>query len=144
MKAWHFLQDDGSLRWQCGRTKFPKVGKTLKVDPEKIKLCEFGLHASTRPIDALKYAPGAIICRVELGGKIIKGDDKVVASERTITWQADATNTLHEFACWCAERALKAVENPDPRSIAAIEAKRKWLRGEIADDELSAACSATR
>ena len=46
---------------------------------------------------------------------------------------------LHEFACRCAEYALSFVENPDPRSIAAIEAKRKWLRGEITDAELDAA-----
>ena len=46
---------------------------------------------------------------------------------------------LHEFACRCAEYALSFVESPDPRSIAAIEAKRKWLRGEITDAELYAA-----
>ena len=50
--------------------------------------------------------------------------------------------TLHEFACRCAEEALKLVENPDPRSVAAIEAKRRWLRGEIGDEERSAARSA--
>ena len=47
---------------------------------------------------------------------------------------------LHEFACRCAEYALSFVESPDPRSIAAIVAKRKWLRGEITDAELDAAC----
>ena len=46
---------------------------------------------------------------------------------------------LHEFACRCAEEALKLVDNPDPRSVAAIEAKRKWLRGEIGNDALQAA-----
>ena len=46
---------------------------------------------------------------------------------------------LHEFACRCAEYALSFVESPEPRSIAAIEAKRKWLRGEITDAELDAA-----
>ena len=45
---------------------------------------------------------------------------------------------LHEFACRCAEYALSFVDNPDPRSIAAIDAKRKWLRGEIKDEELRA------
>ena len=49
---------------------------------------------------------------------------------------------LHEFACRCAEYALSFVDNPDPRSIAAIEAKRKWLRGEITDKELYAAQAA--
>ena len=47
---------------------------------------------------------------------------------------------LHEFACRCAEYALSFVESPDLRSIAAIEAKRKWLRGEITDAELDVAC----
>ena len=51
---------------------------------------------------------------------------------------------LHEFACRCAEYALSFMESPDPRSIAAIEAKRKWLRGEIADAELDAACDIAR
>lgn len=51
---------------------------------------------------------------------------------------------LHEFACRCAEYALSFVDNPDPRSIAAIEAKRKWLRGEITDKELDAARAAAR
>lgn len=49
---------------------------------------------------------------------------------------------LHEFACRCAEYALSFVASPDPRSIAAIVAKRKWLRGEITDAELDAACDA--
>ncbi len=46
---------------------------------------------------------------------------------------------LHEFACRCAEYALSFVERPDPRSIAAIVAKRKWLHGEITDAELDSA-----
>ena len=55
---------------------------------------------------------------------------------------------LHEFACRCAEYALSFVESPDPRSIAAIVAKRKWLRGEITGAELydaqDAACGAAQ
>ena len=46
---------------------------------------------------------------------------------------------LHEFACRCAEYALSFVESPDPRSIAAIVAKRKWLHGGITDAELDSA-----
>lgn len=46
---------------------------------------------------------------------------------------------LHEYACRCAEYALSLIDNPDPRSAAAIEAKRKWLRGEIDDSALAAA-----
>ena len=51
---------------------------------------------------------------------------------------------LHEFSCRCAERALSRIDKPDERSIAAIEAKRKWLRGEISDKELHSAWSEAR
>lgn len=51
---------------------------------------------------------------------------------------------LHEFACRCAERALARVDNPDPRSVAAIAAKRAWLKGEITDEQLGAARGAAR
>ena len=49
---------------------------------------------------------------------------------------------LHEYACRCAEYALTFVSEPDSRSVAAIEAKRKWLRGEISNDDLTAARAA--
>lgn len=49
---------------------------------------------------------------------------------------------LHEFACRRAERALSLVCEPDKRSIAAIETKRAWLRGECSDDDLAAARAA--
>lgn len=51
---------------------------------------------------------------------------------------------LHEYACRCAEYALSLIDNPDPRSVAAIEAKRKWLRGEIDDSALAAAKAAAK
>ena len=49
---------------------------------------------------------------------------------------------LHEFACRCADRAIARIGKPDSRSVAAIEAKRKWLRGECSDEELAAASDA--
>jgi hypothetical protein len=51
----------------------PKVGEWLKHDGE-IKMCEQGLHASAHPFDALSYAPGEFLHKVQLGGKIITGD----------------------------------------------------------------------
>ena len=49
---------------------------------------------------------------------------------------------LHEFACRCAEQGLAASGDPDPRSVAAIAAKRAWVRGEISDQALAAARAA--
>lgn len=52
------------------------------------------------------------------------------------------TPVLHEFACRCAENALKMADNPDPRSVEAVTVKRRWLRGEATDEELAAAGAA--
>ncbi len=139
MRAWHFLKNNGELQWPCGDVIRPEVGQTLTVDPDRLQLCVFGLHASEKILDALQHAPGEMLCRVEVGGRIVKGYDKLVASERTIIAMADATETLHLMAVWSAKRALKRIKKPDPRSVAAIEAKEKWLRGEIVDAELAAA-----
>ena len=139
MLAWHFLNNDGTLR-KGGLKVTP--GMTLRMRG-KLVMCERGFHYSLRALDALQYAPGAMVSRVDVAGEIIPGTDKGVASQRTHLWIADATNTLHEFACWCAENALNLLrakgQEPDPRAWAAIEAKRKWLRGEISDTELAAA-----
>jgi hypothetical protein len=140
MLAWHFLRNDRKLNYPP--YTLVEVGQKLTVEPP-LELCFRGLHASKRALDALGYTPGPIACRVELSGEMLEGDDKVCATERTVLQMLDATNILHEFACWCAEQALlkerEAGREPDPRSWAAIEAKRKWLRGEITDSELEAA-----
>ena len=104
-----------------------------------LELCENGMHGSVRLIDALHYASGPIVCRVEIGGDVIEGDDKLCGRRRTVLWMLDSTQILHEFASGCAEDALALVDAPDPRCVEAIAAKRKWLNGEITDEELDAA-----
>ena len=93
-------------------------------------------------MDALAYAPGPIACRVECWGEVIEQDDKLVSRHRKVLWWVDATHVLHEFACRCAEDALALTTNPDPRSVAAITAKRRWLRGQISEEELAASAAA--
>ena len=143
--GWHFVAEDGKERW--GSRRRIQAGKTYRVRGE-IALCEHGLHASERSIDALNYAPGPIVCRVQLSGRILRDTDKAVATERTVLAMADATNLLHEFACWCAERALRAERKagrvPDKRSWEAIRVKRRWLKGKATDEELAAAWDAAR
>jgi hypothetical protein len=140
---WHFLSDDGRMAY--GKRGLVAVGTTYRIRSTPV-LCGRGFHAAARPLDALNYAPGALVCRVRLGGLIVVGDDKVAAQERTVVWMADATRTLHEFACWAAEWILDRREAAggtiDPRSRAAVVAKRRWLAGEITDQELAAAWDA--
>jgi uncharacterized protein involved in type VI secretion and phage assembly len=102
------------------------------------------MHGSKRLIDALSYAPGNIVCRVELIPPFIHDIDKTVARGRKVLRMADATNVLHEFACRCAEDALSLVDNPDERSVAVIKAKRDWVAGKISRNSFDAAARAAR
>jgi hypothetical protein len=106
MKAWHFVSDtlrDGS--------PIPADGEVL-VHEGPLKLCASGLHASKNILDALQYAPGSIICRVEVGGEIIHGYDKLVCSERTILWRASGEQVLRQFARMCALDVLHLWDAP--------------------------------
>ena len=107
MKAWYFSQDNCRLRY--GDDSIIKAGKTHKVNCKPI-LCEQGLHGSVDIRDALDYAPAAYIWRVELGGEIVKGDDKAVATHRTYLWGYNATDVLWH----CARlNALDVADNWD-------------------------------
>ena len=98
MKAWHFLRGDGRLR---NGDMAPDVGAPL-IHEGPIKMCISGLHFSRKAIDALVYAPGPIVCRVEVEGVEIEQSDKGICRSRTILWKIDATDTLRRFACRCA------------------------------------------
>src|SRR5690348_4555471 len=108
--GWHFSAANKRLGYGDGRLIRP--GETLKVtgDPE---LCIHGLHASTRLIDALRYAPGPYLWRVKLSGVIVRGDDKVVATERTALWGFDAADMLREFARKCALDVVHLWDAPE-------------------------------
>jgi len=47
------------------------------ISRKDISMCNYGLHASLHPFDALRYAPGETLCLVEMGGKIEYGHDKL-------------------------------------------------------------------
>ena len=145
VRAWHFLRDDGRLGYDDGRKAV--VGETLSCDG-KPDLCEHGMHGSARLIDALRYAPGPVLCRVEISGHVIEDDEKLVGRHRKCLWLRNVERELHLFACDVANEALQARidagENTDPRSHALIQAKRDWLDGKITDAELDAARAAAR
>jgi hypothetical protein len=146
--GWWFAaaQPDGSVILPHGDGRLVVPGETLTVKPP-IEACVRGLHASTRALDALGYARGPMVARVQLSGILDKSEaDKVAASRRKTLWLVDATRALHEFAVWCARQALEAERaagrEPDARSWRALEVRLAWLRGEASDADLSAAESA--
>ena len=96
---YYFSKTDKKLRYNDERVI--KEGITHKVEGE-LELCQNGLHASERALDALKYAPGPYLWIVELGGDIVKGDDKCCARERKYIKGFDASESLREFARKCA------------------------------------------
>ena len=124
--AWHFVGD--ALR--DGRP-IPADGVTLK-HKGKLELCASGLHASERLIDALQYAPGPILCRVQMGGAIKKESDKLVARQRTILWRVNSTDVLRKFARQCALDVAHLWNMPS--------VVRQYL--ETGDESLMAAASA--
>jgi hypothetical protein len=145
VRGWWFAKvpEPGQpVRLPHGDGRAVMVGETLSVD-EPIVLCEHGLHASVRAIDALRYAPGSMVARVELSGHIFHGDDNIVAMHRKTLWLADATKVLQWFAVWCASRALlrerDAGRQPDPRSLTAVRVTTDWLLGRGTIQEVYAA-----
>ena len=98
--GWYFSEESRLLRH--GDARPIALGVTHEVDAP-IQLCKRGLHASVRAIDALHYAPGPIVWRVELSGEIKTGDDKCVATHRKyIGGGVDASAVMRAFARRCA------------------------------------------
>lgn len=142
--AWHWLRKSkkGNLLLRNGR-KAPAIGVPLEYKG-RVKMCESGLHASRRAIDALGYIPdeATVLCRVRCKDVVAEGDNKLVCRKRTIVQTFNCEKLLHEFACRCAERALTRAKVTDERSWNAIKVKRAWLKGEATDAELASARAA--
>lgn len=126
--GWHFCAEP---RLANGDGRPVVVGEWLEVEPPIVP-CERGLHLSVRAIDALQYAPGAMVQRVAADGVIVEHGtpvDKLACSRRRCLWIADATRTLREFARSCALDVIHAWNAP--------EAVRRYL--ETGDESLRAA-----
>jgi len=144
MMGWHF--SGTHLDFDLSHIKV-KAGLVLRMGGP-LSLCERRFHASAKPLDALQYASGTIVSRVELFNHVVSeplqvDTDKAVATGRAHIWVADAERTLHEFALWCANSALererKAGLETDERSWQALEIKQLWLNGKATDHEMDAA-----
>jgi hypothetical protein len=97
--GWHFAANDMRLGYGDGRKI--RDGETLKYIGE-LKLCRRGLHFSEDVFDALKYARGHMICRIEGPADALNGGDKRCARWRKCLWHIDGEKLLREFAHWCS------------------------------------------
>jgi hypothetical protein len=123
----------------------PPIGEWLEHDGP-VEPCTSGLHASIDPFDALKYAPGNLLHRVELEGDLIShGDpvDKWVGRRRRIMESIDAEKLLREFARWCALQVVHLWECP-PVVRQYLETGDESLRAAARDAASAAAWGAAR
>ena len=145
VQGWWFSKLSDPVRLPHGDGRAVVVGEMLSVE-EPIVLREHGLHASAKALDALRYAPGMMVARVELSGHIIRGDNKIVATHRKTLWMADATKTLQWFAVWCASRALSRERDagrvPDKRSLDAVRVTTEYLLGRATKNDVISARAA--
>ena len=103
--GYHFLRDDMRSGEGATNRKPWVVGQTRRVRGVIIP-CKNGYHASPTAFDALKYAPGPILCLVELSGDVTPHGapvDKFVTGSRTLIKAVDISRELRLFACECAE-----------------------------------------
>ena len=125
MKAWYFSDATKKLQYNDGRDIAIDITHTVEGTP---KCCRHGLHGSKNILDALQCAPGNIIWRVELSGKMDRQPDKISATSRT--YLAGGVDILPIILAWSRRVALDVAHLWDMPDIV-----RKFL--ETGDKEIA-------
>jgi hypothetical protein len=107
MLAWHFV--DKTLR---DGSPVPADGEWL-VHTGPVSMCKSGLHYSLDPFDALKYAPGPVLCRVDIDDVVATDPEKGVCRRRKIVKRGDMTEALRYFARLQALSVIHLWDAPD-------------------------------
>ena len=106
-------------------TAYHFVGATLRdgrpVPPDgewlvykgPCKMCESGLHVGPTPWDALQYAPGPVLCLVEVEDVVERHPDKWLCRRRRIVRRVDMTEALRAFARAEALRVIHLWDAPE-------------------------------
>ncbi len=95
--GWHFLPISRELGYSDGRKA--KLGKTMSSDDWRAPhVCNTGMHASGKPIDAFNFLKGPIMCRVLVSRDLdgINGQDqkKFCGRDRTVLWCSNLLETI--------------------------------------------------
>ena len=142
IKAWHFVAEDRKLSFGSEADRLIVEPGFIYTESDPPAICKSGLHGSIRAYDALDYAPGPIICRVQLWGDVEMAPDKLVARNREVLWMADAAPELRLWACWAIRKVWHLLV--DQRSRTAVEVAERFARGVARLDDLAAARDAAR
>jgi hypothetical protein len=111
MKGWYCSSDDKRLRY--GDNRLIRRGITHKMKwpyryvddiTDKVNiyaeptLCKAGLHASKDILTAFQIGSGLWIWRVEVTGRIAKGEDKFCGGERKYLWGLNVSDCWGSFS----------------------------------------------
>ena len=145
--AWHFVTDNRMLAHQAPPMEVAP-GYIYGEPKGDIIICERGMHASRRVYDALSFAHGSQLCRVQVWGDVAEQPDKIVGRYREVLAIRDVASELRLWGCWCIRNTPinggKAVWDllTDERSRKAIEVAERFARNEATREELAAAWAA--
>src|SRR5574340_461793 len=119
-----------------------KPGEWLPKIAGDLEACRKGYHACDK--GHLLNWREAQLFEVEFVFKVRVADDKVYGRKMRLVKKIDGWNdkNLRLFAVWCAREALKLINNPDSRSVAACDVAERYANGEATDAELAAAWAA--
>ena len=126
--GWHFLSNDYRLRYDDHRLVKKKIWIQAKECNNPV-LCYKGMHASKRLFDALGFAPGSVLCRVKVRGKIKYASDKFVGMERFVVEMKNMDDIFEKFALWCYERALTKNGTTNKKCWSVAKLKKYLLDG---------------
>ena len=101
--AWHFTY---GMRFRDGQPLV--VGKTY-THTGPLVMCDSGYHAGRDITDALYYAPGFTVSRVECSGEMREQSDKLVCRQRKVLWSFDTKKVIIAWARRVATDAVKTV-----------------------------------
>ena len=130
-QAYHFLRADmksgqgNELPWPEGEER---------TITGKLVLCERGYHSSPTPWHALAFAPGPVLCLVEISEPVARETDKQVSATRKLVKAVNIDRELRLFAADEAERVLYLFERQfpgDDRPRKAIQVARDCANGQI-------------
>ena len=120
-------------------------GKWYKVKGE-LEMCENGLHASERIIDAMGYVPMEILAKVEVRGDCEKQSDKQCWREMRIIrawrWTKKDSVALAIYSAGLVLKNFEAEHPDDKRPREAINAARRWLKNSTEENRMAAGSAA--
>ena len=100
MLGWYFATEERKLQHRDDREIVVGGSHSIKGTPI---LCVRGLHASKTLLQALNYAPGPVLYRVDITRHIVEGADKFCGQRRKyLRGGYDISPVLRQFARDCA------------------------------------------